>query len=157
MANIDSNFLNLSKEQVIRKYISNINIIRAYSQAQGISDEQFNEIVIKHFDGNLNFFYYHRLTQYIKKRSALIVLLLVCIFILFHKHETVSILLRNIQAFIYPGMKIWRKLTLPIISRYPSLTGRVMKLFKIRTYLIRVYFQNTMMNRVLLIIHFFKY
>lgn len=120
MANIDTNFINLTKEQAVQKYIANIRKIRLYSQSQGISDERFNEIVLNHFDENYN---YDRFANFIKRRSVLICLLLFIFFILFHKHETASIFLRHIQIFIYPGMKLWRKLTLPIISRYPSLTG----------------------------------
>lgn len=120
MANIDTNFASLTKEQAIQKYISNIQRIRVYSQSQGITDEQFNEIIIKYFDGNI---YYGRFVQYIRRRSFLIIMLIVLLLVIFHKHETASVVLRNIQVLIYPGMKIWRKLTLPIIKQYPSLTG----------------------------------
>lgn len=32
------------------------------------------------------------------------------------------LLMRNIQAYIYPVMRYWRKLTLPIIRQFPQLT-----------------------------------
>lgn len=42
--------------------------------------------------------------------------------VLFFKREVSSILLRNIQVYIYPVMKLWRKITAPVILFFPALT-----------------------------------
>ena len=31
---------------------------------------------------------------------------------------------RNVQEMIYPGMKLFRKLMLPIVTNFPTLTGK---------------------------------
>lgn len=50
---------------------------------------------------------------------------IVCILIvLVNYHTNVSrLFMRNIQTLIYPGMRYWRKLTLPIIREFPQLTN----------------------------------
>lgn len=50
---------------------------------------------------------------------------IVCILIvLVNYHANISrMFMRNIQTFIYPGMRYWRKLTLPMIREFPQLTN----------------------------------
>lgn len=50
-------------------------------------------------------------------------LLAICLVFLF-KRQVSALLLRNIQVYIYPVMKIWRKITAPMLLFFPSLTGR---------------------------------
>lgn len=39
-----------------------------------------------------------------------------------YRSELSRLFMRNIQVYIYPGMRFWRKLTLPIIRQFPQLT-----------------------------------
>lgn len=39
-----------------------------------------------------------------------------------YKTETSNAFMRNIQTFIYPVMRAWRKITLPLIVAFPALT-----------------------------------
>jgi hypothetical protein len=32
---------------------------------------------------------------------------------------------RNVQEMIYPGMKLFRKIMLPVVNQFPSLTGKM--------------------------------
>lgn len=43
--------------------------------------------------------------------------------VLYNHPLTHSIFLRNLQEYIYPGLRMFRKLAVPIISAYPSMTG----------------------------------
>ncbi|KAK9870794.1 hypothetical protein WA026_009754 [Henosepilachna vigintioctopunctata] len=57
------------------------------------------------------------------KIFLLIFTLAIFIYILLNVHQpTASLVLRNVQGLIYPGLKILRFLSVPIIKRYPSLT-----------------------------------
>lgn len=50
--------------------------------------------------------------------------LLVVIYILLNVHQTTSsIVLRNVQGLIHPGLKILRFLSVPVIKQFPALTG----------------------------------
>ncbi|KAM7347587.1 uncharacterized protein ACRADG_007136 isoform 1-T2 [Cochliomyia hominivorax] len=44
-----------------------------------------------------------------------------CIFV--YSHETPSsVAERSVRSLVYPGMRIWRRMTLPLIERFPRLT-----------------------------------
>lgn len=44
-----------------------------------------------------------------------------CIFV--YRHETsVSVAERSVRSMVYPGMRMWRRMTLPLIERFPRLT-----------------------------------
>lgn len=44
-----------------------------------------------------------------------------CIFV--YRHETsLSVTERSVRNMVYPGMRMWRRMTLPLIERFPRLT-----------------------------------
>lgn len=50
-----------------------------------------------------------------------LLLALLCIFV--YRHETsVSVAERSVRSMVYPGMRMWRRMTLPLIERFPRLT-----------------------------------
>lgn len=51
-----------------------------------------------------------------------IIICAVVIVLLKYKTETSNAFMRNIQTFIYPVMRAWRKMTLPLIKTFPALT-----------------------------------
>lgn len=63
----------------------------------------------------------------LKKIGVALLFFLVSIMILYGllQHKPIQYFIQsNLQDFIYPGMKILRKLVLPVISLYPSLTSK---------------------------------
>ncbi|XP_044747837.1 uncharacterized protein LOC123309057 [Coccinella septempunctata] len=55
---------------------------------------------------------------------VLLFILAISIYILLNVHQpTSSLVLRNVQGFIYPGLKFLRILSVPIIKKLPLLTG----------------------------------
>lgn len=45
-------------------------------------------------------------------------------YVILNVHQpTSSIVLRNVQGLIYPGLKIWRFLSVPFVKKFPSLTS----------------------------------
>lgn len=52
-----------------------------------------------------------------------IVVCAVVIVLVNYKTETSNAFMRNIQTFIYPVMWAWRKMTLPLIKTFPTLTN----------------------------------
>lgn len=60
------------------------------------------------------------------KLFIFIFILAIFIYILLNFHQpTSSLVLRNVQGFIYPGLKILRHLSVPVIQRFPFLTGKL--------------------------------
>lgn len=45
-----------------------------------------------------------------------------CAVVSYNHPPTMNLLMRNSQNFIYPGMKLFRQLAVPILKKYPSLT-----------------------------------
>ncbi|GAB0096325.1 uncharacterized protein DMENIID0001_118160 [Sergentomyia squamirostris] len=123
MADLDTNFNNLTKYQIICKYIENVN--RLKSAASDRNDLEFSKFLIDHLNRYTFPSYSTNLIKSVKEYKRKIVwwifTLLVAYTCLSWKHEASSLFLRHIQSSIYPGMKFWRKFTLPIIAQYPTL------------------------------------
>ncbi|KFB43936.1 hypothetical protein ZHAS_00011762 [Anopheles sinensis] len=132
---LDMNFGELrDKNEIIRKYVENLNRLRQLAARRGqVSEGEFNNYLIRHYFHNNNIINYifdkHTsrilLKTVIERKKKIInfIFLLMTLFIVFsYKHEVSTVVLRNIQSFIYPGMRFWRKATVPIIASYPSLT-----------------------------------
>ncbi|XP_014211584.1 uncharacterized protein LOC106641617 [Copidosoma floridanum] len=60
--------------------------------------------------------------KWLKFVGTLFCVIFLSTFILYNHPQTHSLLLRNLQGYIYPGFRIFRKLAVPVISTYPSLT-----------------------------------
>lgn len=51
-----------------------------------------------------------------------IVVFAIMLILVNYRAELSRVFMRKIQVYIYPGMRLWRKLTLPIIQQFPQLT-----------------------------------
>lgn len=60
----------------------------------------------------------------LKLRQYYLIIVIICsiIFLVRFKLEASNVFMRNIQPLIYPGMRTWRKFTIPIIENFPQLT-----------------------------------
>lgn len=129
---MDLNYKHLSKIAVLRKYQQNLDVLRRYAHTHThIKDEQFDKLVSEDINRMVmpkrsiswrlrqvaNFLQSHR------KIVTTVLLLLSLFALLFFKRPVSTILLRNIQVYIYPVMKLWRKITAPVLLFFPSLTG----------------------------------
>ncbi|XP_055524772.1 uncharacterized protein LOC129718230 [Wyeomyia smithii] len=122
------------KNEIISKYIEHLEQLKRLAALRGrISESEFNNYLVRHYFHNNNIINYifDKNTSRIllktvidrKKKIINFIFVLLTLFIIFsYKHEVSTVVLRNIQSFIYPGMRVWRKVTVPIIANYPSLT-----------------------------------
>lgn len=58
----------------------------------------------------------------LKRYTRYLAWLAICLILVNYRIELTNLFMRNIQMYIYPGMKFWRLLTLPVIQQFPSLT-----------------------------------
>uniref|UniRef100_A0A0K8TKR0 Putative conserved plasma membrane protein n=1 Tax=Tabanus bromius TaxID=304241 RepID=A0A0K8TKR0_TABBR len=137
MEDAEMNYANLTRNPIISKYLINVNKLKQFAaESCQISNRQFdNYLFLQYFSQNnwrnsTNFYVNSSLKDEIvkqiidRKRKILFwifYLVIACLF-LTYKNEASTLVLRNIQTFIYPGMKLWRKMTLPVISKFPGLT-----------------------------------
>lgn len=65
---------------------------------------------------------YSQLKRYATLIVAFCAVLAIVLILVNYRCEFTKLFMRNIQVYIYPGMRMWRKLTLPIIRQFPQLT-----------------------------------
>lgn len=137
MESFDVNFANLSKGEVINKYLENLRILRCLAE----QNFNFNNYILwQYFDSrnnaedsevsdpgqqNSSVLSTELLKQILDRRRKIflwIFYLTLGFLCISYKNEASAIVLRNIQTIFYPGMKLWRKLTLPVIEKFPGLT-----------------------------------
>lgn len=59
------------------------------------------------------------------KLSVFLIVFAVVVYVVLNVHQpTSSIVLRNVQGLIYPGLKVWRFLSVPFVKAFPSLTRK---------------------------------
>lgn len=140
MENFDD-FANLTtKSEVIAKYLENLRVLRCLALSGGISTFNFNNFVyFQYFDSgvrngqppdvssqqNSSVLTIELLKQILDRRRKIffwVFYLSLGFLCISYKNEASAIVLRNIQTIFYPGMKLWRKLTLPVIEKFPGLT-----------------------------------
>lgn len=140
-----------SKEEAIQLYLKRLNEIKEFAQNEyGIDSNEFADIFgreflskhgttpisITHSQHRIGkheiskFPVVHYFTMYSMqhvysqlRRYMLCIVLVAIVFSLVNYHVDLSkVFMRNIQVYIYPGMRLWRKITLPIIRQFPELT-----------------------------------
>lgn len=130
---MDFNYSNLSRHEVLRKYKADLDVLRRCAREQNISDEQFDQLVTADINRlALPRRPYNRrirdLGHVLDRNRKIVIYITIFLFlyaVIFYKTEVTSLLLRNIQVYIYPVMKLWRKITAPMILFFPSLTGKI--------------------------------
>lgn len=115
------NFDNLTKQEIFSKYIKSLNKLKT---STNLSNHDFDRFLLKHYNKHKYYCNYIPKSVLVKRKNILIFVFTIFLSILLtYKTETSNILLRNVQTFIYPGMKFWRKLSIPVITQFPELTG----------------------------------
>lgn len=116
----------------LNEYRKQVSTIREYAKKNGISEEETSQI----FTNCLTILKKSKTSKktcdIIKTIKLIIFIILssiISLFCLYNHPSTHSIILRNLQNFIYPGLKVFRELSLPIITKYPALTGKTISLF----------------------------
>lgn len=133
-----------TKEEAIGCYLKRLEEIKGIARREyGIEASQFDElfrneflrecatpIPIAHSKHELSQFAVHcsamclakyaysQLRRYVVHIAVLAVLLI----LVNYSAELTRIFMRNIQAYIYPAMRLWRILTMPIIRQFPQLS-----------------------------------
>lgn len=71
-------------------------------------------------------------------------ILIVCaltVYVILNVHQpTSSIVLRNVQGLIYPGLKVWRFLSVPFVRAFPSLTSKFSVFIIYFTFMFKIIF-----------------
>lgn len=109
-------------------YKKQLKKIRQFARENDITDNEINKALQNSFrtlekkEKKVNFRFF------MKSMVTLLFIIIIC-FISFDKKFLGVMLLRNLQNSIYPGLKLLRKIAVPIIQHYPSLSGMLILQF----------------------------
>ncbi|XP_043512278.1 uncharacterized protein LOC122529849 isoform X2 [Frieseomelitta varia] len=102
-------------------YKEQLQKIRQYARENGITENEIDKALQNSFrilekkEKKVN------LCFIVKSMFVILFIIIVC-FISFDKKFLVVMLMRNLQNSIYPGLKLIRKIAIPVIQHYPSLS-----------------------------------
>lgn len=120
----------MCKEKLLLEYKKEIEQVRNSAKNQGVSDSDFEKVFnesIASLKKNSIFYKIPNKTNYVNiliKLFLVTIVLVISIYVLLNVHQpTSSIVLRNVQGLIYPGLKFIRFLSVPIIKAFPALTS----------------------------------
>lgn len=132
-----------TKEDVLRSYFNQLNALSAFAeQNYSIESSEFYEIYFDEIQSSRRNNGTQRcchssLKKYnptqsnsnevickpFKRYFVYISVVLIIVALVNYRTDISRLFMRNIQTFIYPGMRYWRKMTLPIIRQFPRLTN----------------------------------
>lgn len=122
----------MSEAELVRKYLREVEKLRLRAKKIDLSSAEVDKLfadcfnILKSITVCPN---YISKTQRILKISLKLLIILISLLIIFYvvlnvHQPTASIVLRNVQSLIYPGFSILRYLSVPVIKKIPSLTGK---------------------------------
>lgn len=88
------------------------------AHSKRVSKHEMSQFQVQHINLCFINYVYNQLRRYMYH----IVFVAIVFCLVNYRFELTKIFMRNIQMYIYPGMRFWRKLTLPIIRQFPQLT-----------------------------------
>lgn len=129
----------MSDNKLLQEYQFEVETLRrAAIQNIGLSNDEVDEIFkscqkiiqlrklyLKRAGSTLHGRVYKILMQLLKF-CLFLVLCALTVYVILNVHQpTSSIVLRNVQGLIYPGLKVWRFLSVPFVKAFPSLTSEL--------------------------------
>lgn len=122
----------MTKKRLLREYKRSIKNIRAFTDSVGLSDNEFDSLFndclssVENNKRNIK-------TKNFKNIVLLFIWRLIIIGVLlyvgnyFLNGKPFSFVFCKIQELIYPGLRLLRIISIPVISYFPSLTGKINK------------------------------
>ncbi|XP_072942159.1 uncharacterized protein [Epargyreus clarus] len=111
----------MSKQEVLHRYSQSITLLKKESTDAGISEDEFQKL---YFDSLKS----HNITaernpqRRYTKYFTIVLITLTVLCMVYNYKAIYSYLICNLQEYIYPGLRLIRKLSIPFISLFPALT-----------------------------------
>ncbi|XP_045459532.1 uncharacterized protein LOC123670068 [Melitaea cinxia] len=110
----------MNNKELLQEYSESIRSLKKECAKAGISDEEFKEMYfesIKDVDNLVN-----ENQSFLKKYKFIITCFFIVLFVAYNFKSIYSCFLCNVQEYIYPGYRLLRKISIPFLSLFPSLT-----------------------------------
>lgn len=114
-------------EDLLEEYTNSIKEVQRECNAAGLSDEEFRKLYHESLKSIRPFENDHSAPQNRSRFRNKYSLALAGIIILCAAYNCKTIyssLICNLQEYIYPGLRLLRRMSIPLISLFPSLTGK---------------------------------
>lgn len=110
--------------EALQEYSNSIKDLKKRSRDAGLSEEEFKKMYFQSLNNletnrNVVLSNYHRINRY---RVLLMGFVIIGIYTVYNFKTFYSTVMCNIQEYIYPGLKLVRRISIPLISLFPSLT-----------------------------------
>lgn len=141
---LDFNFVQLSRQQLLQRYTSAVRQLRRLADVNyGVRPLSFdNYVIFQYFQQRSSQALYNTSTplvaylrlevlhHFLDRRRKILCwlfyLTLISLCVVAYRYETTSSHGghngRMVQSLVYPGMRMWRRMTMPLIQRFPRLT-----------------------------------
>lgn len=114
----------MSDDEVFQEYKQSIQRLRDESISAGITNQEFDKIYSESIKSIIIKKKNDRLNNYISRKICTFSIILVILVLIVYNFKFLqSCLICNIQEYTYPGLRLLRKASIPLISLFPSLTG----------------------------------
>lgn len=110
-------------ENLLQEYTESIRRLKTQCFEAGLSEDEFRKVYFESLKS-----LEPRNTSETQSRSRFRVVLVVGVIILlcaaYDSKYLYSTMMCNLQEYIYPGLRLLRRISIPLISLFPSLTGK---------------------------------
>ncbi|XP_068627692.1 uncharacterized protein [Battus philenor] len=111
----------MNRKSYLKDYANSIKMLRKECTEQGIDDETFKKLYFEALKSTINNNLQANQKKFFDKRK-----IMRCIFIfaliICSCYYIYNNFLCNLQEFIYPGLRLVRKISIPLVSLFPALT-----------------------------------
>lgn len=113
----------MNKSDYFKEYAGSTQKLKKECIDRGIDEEEFKKLYLETLETiDKNKIRNTRSRVYVKKRKLLLISVLLILTVCSFKYIYNNVLC-NLQEFIYPGLRLIRKMSIPFISLFPALTG----------------------------------
>ncbi|KAJ8727122.1 hypothetical protein PYW08_015519 [Mythimna loreyi] len=114
----------MSNHEVMQEYANAIQNLRKQCGDAGLSEEEFRRMYFRSLKTleNAERPEVNTPRRFVTKFRVLLIVIIVGVYIAFNHKSIYSSIVCNLQEYIYPGLKLLRKISIPLISLFPSLT-----------------------------------
>lgn len=127
----------MANEEALQNYSNSIKLIKRQCREAGISEEDFKRMYFESLNDVQNDIATIPDTRRIFTKRRCLFGGIIILAIIVYNIKTIH---SNLQEYIYPGLQVLRRLSIPFISLFPSLTGNEMNPLFIQNFLIQINF-----------------
>lgn len=114
----------MANQNDLSEYSDSINTLRNQCLDAGMSEDEFRKLYFESLTSLDNHQVGTRPESIRTKYKVIFILVLILGCCIYNYKTIYSCVICHMQEYIYPGLRLLRKITIPFLSLFPSLTGK---------------------------------